>query len=119
MVFVMMVSYKGEPLRWVSDFHGEPVLWITSPRQRTMELMKFVGGCPNEYCIFVCDILPVDYQYLIPNLSKQSDLHFLYFAKHGKYGYSFVCSEKIEDGWKDGYYTIGEDGLLVKQGEAR
>lgn len=115
----MKILFKGEPLRWISDFRGEPVLWITSPHQTTMELMKFVGGYPNEYCIFVKDISSDDYQSLVPDLSKQPELEFLYFTKHGRFGYSFVCSEKIGDVWKDGYYTVGNNGKLARQCDAR
>lgn len=55
----MDVIYKGEKLRYVEDFHGEPVLWITAPSQTDMEHMTFVGGHADEYCIFLKD-LPED-----------------------------------------------------------
>jgi len=32
---------------------GEPCLWITNPQQIRMSKMEFVGGYPNEYCIFL------------------------------------------------------------------
>ena len=31
---------------------GELCLWITDPQQIGMPKMEFVGGYPNEYCIF-------------------------------------------------------------------
>ncbi len=57
----MDIVYRGEKLRYIEDFHGEPVLWITSPSQTGMEHMTFVGGHPDEYCIFLKD-LPADEQ---------------------------------------------------------
>ena len=32
---------------------GEPCLWITDPEQIGMPKMEFVGGHPDEYCIFL------------------------------------------------------------------
>ena len=32
---------------------GEPCLWITDPQQIEMPKMEFVGGHPDEYCIFL------------------------------------------------------------------
>ena len=39
---------------------GEPCLWITGPEQIEKPKMEFVGGHPDEYCIF------------LKNLTKQS-----------------------------------------------
>lgn len=48
------VLYKGQVLIltrfWAT---GEPCLWITDPQQIGMPKMEFVGGYPNEYCIFL------------------------------------------------------------------
>lgn len=52
----MNITYKGEKLRYIADFHGEQVLWITDPSQISMENMQFVGGYPNEYCIYLKDL---------------------------------------------------------------
>ena len=52
----MDIVYKGEKLRYIEDFHGEPVLWITESSQTDMEHMTFVGGHPDEYCIFLKDL---------------------------------------------------------------
>ena len=38
------------------SFHNEDSLWITSPDQRNLPYMKFVGGFPNEWCIDLKDI---------------------------------------------------------------
>lgn len=32
---------------------GEPCLWITDPEQIGMPKMEFMGGHPDEYCIFL------------------------------------------------------------------
>ena len=34
-------------------FHGKEVLWILKPKQVGMLGMTFVGGYPDEYCIFI------------------------------------------------------------------
>lgn len=48
------VIYNGQSLTltrfWAT---GEPCLWIKSPEQINMPKMEFVGGYPNEYCIFL------------------------------------------------------------------
>lgn len=49
----MKVKYRGQQLNYVKDFHGREVLWITSPEQIKMPEMTFVGGYPDEYCIFM------------------------------------------------------------------
>nr|WP_091823558.1 hypothetical protein [Butyrivibrio sp. ob235] len=57
----MDIIYKGEKLKYLEDFWGEQVLWITDPKQISMEHMKFVGGYPNEYCIYLSE-LPAEEQ---------------------------------------------------------
>ena len=48
------VLYKGQVLIltrfWATR---EPCLWITDPQQIGMPKMEFVGGYPDEYCIFL------------------------------------------------------------------
>ena len=48
------VIYNGQILTlthfWAT---GEPCLWITDPEQIGMPKMEFVGGHPDEYCIFL------------------------------------------------------------------
>ena len=48
------VIYNGQVLTltqfWAT---GEPCLWITDPQQIGIPKMEFVGGYPNEYCIFL------------------------------------------------------------------
>jgi len=50
---MIIVTYKGQKLRYIADFHGKEVLWILNPKQINMQGMTFVGGYPNEYCIFI------------------------------------------------------------------
>ena len=57
----MTVKYKGQQLKYVKDFYGREVLWIMRPDQIEMPGMTFVGGFPNEYCIFI-DELSVEEQ---------------------------------------------------------
>ena len=46
--------YRGQRLTlarfWAT---GEPCLWITDSEQIGMPKMEFVGGHPDEYCIFL------------------------------------------------------------------
>ena len=53
------VIYNGQLLVltqfWAT---GEPCLWITDPQQIEMPKMEFVGGYPNEYCIFLKNLTP-------------------------------------------------------------
>ena len=48
------VLYNGQELTltrfWAT---GEPCLWIKHPEQRVLPKMEFVGGHPDEYCIFL------------------------------------------------------------------
>ena len=48
------VIYKGEILK-LTRFWGNNklCLWIKNSNQITMPKMEFVGGYPNEYCIFL------------------------------------------------------------------
>ncbi len=49
------VRYKNEVLE-LKVFYGKPCLWIQKPSQRNMPKMQFVGGYPNEWCIFIDDL---------------------------------------------------------------
>lgn len=46
------VLYKQEPLT-LFLFHGSPCLWIKNPDQIEIPKMEFVGGFPNEWCIYI------------------------------------------------------------------
>ncbi len=48
------VVYNGQRLTLTRFWaNGEPCLWIKSPEQRNIPKMEFVGGYPDEYCIFI------------------------------------------------------------------
>jgi hypothetical protein len=49
----MVVKHKGQRLKYIEDFHEKEVLWIMTPSQIDMPGMTFVGGYPDEYCIFI------------------------------------------------------------------
>lgn len=48
------IIYKGEVLK-LTRFWGNNklCLWIKNSNKITMPKMEFVGGYPNEYCIFL------------------------------------------------------------------
>ena len=48
------VIYNGQVLTLTRFWADQrPGLWIHDPRQVHMSKMEFVGGYPNEYCIFI------------------------------------------------------------------
>ena len=48
------VIYKGEVLKLTKFWGNDKLcLWIKDPKQIKMPKMEFVGGYPNEYCIFL------------------------------------------------------------------
>lgn len=49
------VIFQGQHLILMNYF-GEPCLYITSPEQISIQKMQFVGGYPNEYCIYIKDL---------------------------------------------------------------
>ena len=48
-----IVIYKGQTIGCIEDFCGKEVLRIINPERRSLPDMTFVGGYPNEYCIFM------------------------------------------------------------------
>lgn len=51
------VIYNGQVLTLTLFWHCyEPCLWIKNPSQISIPKMQFVGGYPNEYCIFIKDL---------------------------------------------------------------
>ena len=62
------VIYNGQVLTltrfWAT---GEPCLWITDPQQIGMPKMEFVGGYPNEYCIFLKNLTETELAQIIPS----------------------------------------------------
>lgn len=49
------VLYRGEVLT-LTEFFGKPCLFIKKPEQINMPKMQFVGGYPDEYCIYLSDL---------------------------------------------------------------
>ena len=48
------VIYNGQVLTLTRFWaNRKPCLWINSPNQIDIPKMEFVGGYPNEYCIFL------------------------------------------------------------------
>ena len=48
------VIYKGEILKLTRFWGNDKLcLWNKNPNQIKMPKMEFVGGYPNEYCIFL------------------------------------------------------------------
>ena len=51
------VLYNGERLILTRFWaNNELCLWICNPKQISIPKMKFVGGCADEYCIFIKDL---------------------------------------------------------------
>ena len=49
------VLYYGQELT-LTKYFGGPCLFIKYPSQISITKMKFVGGYPNEYCIYLKDL---------------------------------------------------------------
>lgn len=49
------VLYNGQVLT-LTKYFGEPCLFINNLSQISMPKMQFVGGYPNEYCIYTKDL---------------------------------------------------------------
>lgn len=49
------VLYNGQVLI-LTKYFGEPCLFINNPSQISLPKMQFVGGYPNEYCIYIKDL---------------------------------------------------------------
>ena len=49
------VLYNGQILT-LTNYFGGPCLFINNPSQISIPKMQFVGGYPNEYCIYIKDL---------------------------------------------------------------
>ncbi len=49
------VLYRGEVLT-LTEYFGRPCLFIQKASQIHMPKMRFVGGYPDEYCIYLSDL---------------------------------------------------------------
>lgn len=48
------IIYQGQSLTLTRFWGNEKLcLWIKNPSQRDMPKMEFVGGYPDEWCIFI------------------------------------------------------------------
>ena len=50
-----LVLYGSEEMM-LSKFYDEPVLWILDESQIKLPHVRFVGGTPSEWCIFLKDL---------------------------------------------------------------
>lgn len=111
------VLYHGQRLTltrfWAT---GEPCLWITAPEQIGMPKMEFVGGHPDEYCIFLknltetelaqitsLDGAPLDAEKYLDTLrvGSETESNELFDKSHGFY------IAVIQGFFRDYYYTRG------------
>ena len=51
-MYEKQVLYNGQILT-LTKYFGGPCLFINNPSQTTIPKMEFVGGYPNEYCIYL------------------------------------------------------------------
>lgn len=49
------VLYNGQVLT-LTKYFGKPCLFINNPSQISIPQMQFVGGYPNEYCIYINEL---------------------------------------------------------------
>ena len=49
------VLYNGQVLK-LTKYFGKPCLFINNASQIDIPKMQFVGGYPNEYCIYIKDL---------------------------------------------------------------
>ena len=49
------VLYCGEVLT-LTEYFGRPCLFIQKASQIGLPKMQFVGGYPNEYCVYLSDL---------------------------------------------------------------
>lgn len=49
------VIFNGQELR-LTKYFGRSCLFIKNPSQISLPHMQFVGGYPNEYCIYIKDL---------------------------------------------------------------
>lgn len=49
------ILYNGQELT-LTKYFGGPCLFIKYPSQISIPKMQFVGGYPNEYCIYLKDL---------------------------------------------------------------
>lgn len=58
------VLYNGQELI-LTKYFGGPCLFIKYPSQISIPKMQFVGGYPNEYCIYLKDLTETEKSMII------------------------------------------------------
>lgn len=54
------VLYNGQQLTLTKWINGKACLWIHTANQICIPKMKFIGGYPNEYCIFIDELTEIE-----------------------------------------------------------
>ncbi len=71
----MIVLYQGHALKLTRFWRDNRLaLWITAPSQRTLPKMEFVGGYPNEYCIFVENLTAEERKQILSQRGQPVDI---------------------------------------------
>ena len=89
------------------SFHNEDSLWITSPDQRNLPYMKFVGGFPNEWCIDLKDItkeysIETYKDRIVALIIKENDIFMAYMKNPTSFN---IGGENIEEA-RDNFWNI-------------
>lgn len=69
------VIYNGQELT-LTKYFGGPCLFIKYPSQISMPKMQFVGGYPNEYCIYLKDLTEAEINLITDLDGNRIDIEF-------------------------------------------
>lgn len=75
------VLYRGEVLT-LTEYFGRPCLFIQKPSQIGLPKMQFVGGYPNEYCIYLSDLTDEEKHSVTDLKGRQIDLDEFFTEKY-------------------------------------
>ncbi len=67
------VLYNGQILS-LTKYFGEPCLFINNPLQTSIPKMQFVGGYPDEYCIYLKNLNEKEKALITDLEGKQIDI---------------------------------------------
>lgn len=70
-----MVLCNGQKLT-LTKYFGRPCLFINNPSQISMPKMQFVGGYPNEYCIYIKDLSEREKELIVDLEGNKIDIGF-------------------------------------------
>ena len=76
------VLYNGQVLI-LTKYFGEPCLFINNPSQISLPKMQFVGGYPNEYCIYIKDLNESEKSLIADLKGKAIDIEMELAKIHG------------------------------------